>query len=401
MKKIKSLGIACSVVVAAVLMHSCEKQADDLGGTEVTSGLKSATTGKMSYIVTLNDLELNAELAATEGYATKKDKVSAAAAKLLKKLDVTDGELEHVYVSAMKGFAVKLPPGQLKKLEGDPSISRIEKDQVISLSPIVVKVKPGTDTPSDPSQDIPWGIARVNGGVDATGKTVWVIDTGVDFDHPDINVDSSRAANFTSDRDGDDLNGHGTHVAGTIAALDNEIGVVGVAAGATVVPVKVLNRRGSGTTSGVIAGIDYVAANAATGDVANMSLGGGVSTSLDEAVIAAAASGVKFALAAGNESDDANNHSPARANHPNIFTVSAMDSNDVFAYFSNYGNPPIEYCEPGVSIYSTYKGGGYATLSGTSMASPHMAGLLLLGAVHTDGYVSGDPDGDADPIGVN
>ncbi len=375
MKNLKRLGLVCGVLACAAVMYSCEKSADDVNSVETEASLKSAAPGKTSYIVTLNDLELNAQLASTLGYGKKKDKVSEAVEKLLKKLDVTDGEIEYVYASALKGFAVKLPPGQVKKLEGDPSIARIEEDQVIALSPIVVKVKPGTDSSGDPAQTIPWGITRVNGGVAAAGKTVWIIDTGVDFDHPDLNVDETRAANFTSDRDGDDLNGHGTHVAGTIAALDNEIGVVGVAAGATVVPVKVLNRRGSGTTSGVIAGIDYVDANAANGDVANMSLGGGVSTSLDDAVVAASAT-VKFALAAGNESDDANNHSPARANGANIYTVSAMDSSDEFAYFSNYGNPPIDYCEPGVSIYSTYKDGGYATLSGTSMASPHMCWVL-------------------------
>lgn len=107
---------------------------------------------------------------------------------------------------------------------------------------------------------------------------------------------------------------------------------------------------------------------------------------------------VKFALAAGNESDNANNHSPARVNGLNIFTVSAMDITDSWASFSNYGNPPIDFCAPGVSVYSTYLNGGYATLSGTSMASPHVAGLLLLGNINIDGYVKGDPDGKADPI---
>jgi subtilisin family serine protease len=173
--------------------------------------------------------------------------------------------------------------------------------------------------------------------------------------------------------------------------------VVGVAAGATVVSVRVLNRQGSGTTSGVIAGVNYVAEAAAQGDVANMSLGGGISEALDNAVIAASAK-VKFAIAAGNESMDANLSSPARANGNNIYTVSAMRQGDIWASFSNYGNPPVDYCAPGVYIFSTYKNGGYATLSGTSMAAPHVAGLLLLGRISTDGYVSGDPDGNADPI---
>ena len=130
-----------------------------------------------------------------------------------------------------------------------------------------------------------------------------------------------------------------------------------------------------------------------------MSLGGGVSPALDQAVVdAAQASGAIFCLAAGNEGDDANNHSPARANGTNIVTVSASDINDNFAYFSNYGNPPIDWCAPGVSIKSTWKNGGYNTISGTSMATPHVAGVLLLGAGKTSGTVNGDPDGDPDPI---
>ena len=131
-----------------------------------------------------------------------------------------------------------------------------------------------------------------------------------------------------------------------------------------------------------------------------MSLGGGISTTLDEAVLNAS-SVLKFALAAGNESDDADNHSPARVNGPNIYTISAMDSNDNWAYFSNYG-AGVDYCAPGYSIYSTYKSGGYETLSGTSMASPHVCGLLLITSnLTTDGYVNGDPDGDPDPIAHN
>jgi subtilisin family serine protease len=162
--------------------------------------------------------------------------------------------------------------------------------------------------------------------------------------------------------------------------------------------VKVLDRRGSGSYSGVIAGVDYVAANASPGDAANMSLGGPVSTALDQAVLNAASKGIKFAIAAGNESQDANNSSPARVNHQNVFTISAIDQNDVFASFSNYGNPPVDYAAPGVSIFSLYKGGGTTTMSGTSMASPHVCGLLLMGSIHSDGFAVGDPDGNPDPI---
>jgi subtilisin family serine protease len=157
----------------------------------------------------------------------------------------------------------------------------------------------------------------------------------------------------------------------------------------------------------VIKGVDYVGANGVSGDVANMSLGGGVSSALDNAVIAAAAKkGVAFTLAAGNESDTANNHSPARAggvsSNDTVYTVSAFgQTSDRFASFSNYGNPPIEWAEPGVSVLSTYKGGGYATMSGTSMAAPHLAGILVQGNVSKCGDVTGDRDTNADDIGCH
>lgn len=189
----------------------------------------------------------------------------------------------------------------------------------------------------------------------------------------------------------------GTHVAGTIAAINNDIGVVGVAAGATVVPIKVLGSRGSGSWSGIIAGIDHVAEKGAFGDVANMSLGGGVVPAVDDAVKAAAAKGIKFVLAAGNSSDNAINYSPARTNGPNIYTISAMWEGDTWVSFSNYGSP-VDYCAPGVYINSTWKNGEYNSISGTSMAAPHAAGVLLLGTENTCGIVGNDPDGNSDKI---
>ncbi|MBT8295515.1 MAG: S8 family peptidase, partial [Gramella sp.] len=287
---------------------------------------------------------------------------------------------------------------ELRKLK---EVAYIEEDRMVTYAPPSQKGKPSGGGSS--AQETPYGISRVNGGEAYTGSNVaWVVDTGIDLDHEDLNVDASRGFNaFTSGKDGrslDDGNGHGTHVAGTIAALDNNVGVIGVAAGATVVPVKVLDSRGSGSYSGVVAGVDYIGANGSNGDVANMSLGGPVSEALDDAVKAASASGVKFVLAAGNESDDANNHSPARVNGANIYTISAVDINDNFASFSNFGNPPVDYAAPGVAIKSTWKGGGYNTISGTSMASPHAAGVLLLGNASTSGTANGDPDGNADAI---
>jgi subtilisin family serine protease len=319
--------------------------------------------------------------------------------------------IKNKFNHALPAFVAELSDEQLEKLKKDKNVSYIEQDRIVSFAPPCGTPNGG---PCDgdggggsDSQETPYGITRVNGGVSYTGSGVaWIIDTGIDLDHPDLNVDASRGFNaFTKGKDGkslDDGNGHGSHVAGTVAAIDNTEGVIGVAAGATVIPVKVLDSRGSGSYSGVIAGVDHVGANGSSGDVANMSLGGPVSQALDDAVKnAAQSSGVKFVLAAGNESDDANNHSPARANGNNIYTISAMNSNDSWASFSNYGNPPVDYAAPGVSIRSTWKNGSYNTISGTSMAAPHAAGILLLGNASTDGNVLGDPDGNADPIIVH
>ena len=323
------------------------------------------------------------------------------------------GSARHVYEHSIHGFSAAMTAAAAGRLPGrNPNIAYCEQDQEVEAvqgGPFDFR-ELGRPAPNQPGQSIPWGVTRVHGGA-GTGSgsgTAWVIDTGIDLDHPDLNVDTGRSRNFSTGTSPDDGNGHGSHVAGIIGAKDNSIGVVGVSPGATLVAVRVLNNAGSGTNSGVIAGVDYVAANGANGDVANMSLGGGPSTALDDAVKAAAATGIKFTLAAGNESDSATNHSPARAEGANIFTVSAFakgakadDTIDPWASYSNYGNPPVDYAEPGSSIPSTYKGGGYATLSGTSMAAPHLAGILLTRNTPSTGTtVDDDPDGNPDPIGT-
>ncbi len=233
------------------------------------------------------------------------------------------------------------------------------------------------------------------------GVTVAIIDTGIDLDHPDLQnninpdksvtcIEKSPVKQVKCVTGGDDDNGHGSHVAGTVAAIDNSIGVVGVAPEAELWAIKVLDSQGSGRISWIVAGIDYVTANNA--DVANMSLGCECqNTALDDAISNSVASGVTYVVAAGNSGKDASSFSPA--NHPDVITVSAIaDSDgtcgsqggstsygedDTFASFSNDG-ALIEIAAPGVDIYSTYKDGSYYTASGTSMASPHVAGAAAL-----------------------
>lgn len=317
--------------------------------------------------------------------------------------------------SKVKGFAARVPAGRVEALRRDPRVLLVEPDRVLSLPrPVVGPAAPCSKNPSHPAcggggggggEVTPWGVTRVGGPRSGAGKTAWVIDTGVDFQHADLFVDPNCSASFvTSGRktggstSPDDAHGHGTHVAGTIAAKDNDQDVVGVAAGARICSVRVLDGSGSGWTSWVVSGVDFVAQRAAVGDVANMSLGGGASSTLDNAVLAAAGEGVKFALAAGNESTHAGTRSPARVNHANVWTVSAIGSNGCLASFSNYGNPPVDRAAPGVGVLSTRDGGGTTTFSGTSMAAPHVAGILLLGSVGSLGTACNDPDGNPDPI---
>ncbi len=381
-------------MVIAIVIVSCEKAEEISVISEQTEFIThSETVIPGQYIVLLKSTGLKSAYKNKEEAdlaVLRKAQTISSAAK------VNLGEPKMVYSYALEGIVVNITESDARQLQNADGIKGVYPDKMVTLK------KPGTVPTDPPAETIPYGITRVGGGATyMNDHKAWIIDTGIDMNHPDLNVDQVNGATFVSrTTTPEDDNGHGTHCAGIVAAIDNEIGVIGVAAGATVVPVKVLDRKGSGAYSVIIAGVDYVAANAETGDVANMSLGGGVYEPIDDAVIALANSGVLVALAAGNESDDANNHSPARANAPNIYTVSAMDVNDYFASFSNYGNPPIDYCAPGVSILSTYKGDAYATMSGTSMAAPHVCGLLLAtgGNITTDGYVNGDPDGNADPI---
>ena len=385
------------LIVSALLVLlwvSCEKNESSLT-PEADDVTQSGQVIPGQYIVVLKSGAVNLK-AASLTYEGRKAAVKESAKAFLPERDLNERPFLQVYGTAVKGFAAELSDNELTQLQNNSNVEKIYPDRMF-----ILRGKPPVVDPTPPAQTVPYGIARVGTG-DGTGKTAWVIDTGIDYDHPDLLVDATRAQTFvTRTTTADDDNGHGTHCAGIIAALNNEIGVVGVAAGATVVPVKVLDKRGSGAYSQIIAGVDYVTSNASPGDAANLSLGGSIYEPIDLAVEALGASGVYVALAAGNESDDAEYHSPARAEGVNLFTISACDSQDAWAYFSNYGTH-VDFCEPGVNVLSTYKGGGYTTMSGTSMAAPHMAGILLMtgGKPVADGFVSGDPDGNPDPIGI-
>jgi aqualysin 1 len=212
-----------------------------------------------------------------------------------------------------------------------------------------------------------------------SGVNAYIIDSGIDRAHTDLSVVGH--INFAGGKNRD-CNGHGTHVAGTVAAEDNAQDVVGAAPGAPLTGVKVLGCSGSGKYSGVIKGVDWVTANANKPAVANMSLGGGVSTALDDAVKRSANSGVFYSIAAGNEAANACNSSPARAGtHSGVATTAATNVSNAETSWSNYGSC-VDIWAPGSSILSTRLGGGTTTMSGTSMAAPHIGGT---GALYLSG----------------
>lgn len=401
MKKVNHI-LALSFAIVAITLVSCFKDNESLlnvseaelaqqslidserqaNEAHVISYTSNVIPGQ--YIVVYKDDALAESNLVNLSYPDRQQVMKEKSSSTVRESKIPIEKIKFVYGTALKGFSlINTTETEIEQLIKDPQIAYIEQDQTISVS---MGGPPGGGGGGG-GQQTPWGITRVNGGVSGAGLKAWIIDSGIDLDHPDLNVDVANSANFARGNSANDGNGHGTHVAGTVAALDNTEGVIGVAAGASVVAVRVLNNNGSGSTSGVIAGVNYVGASAGSNDVANMSLGGGVSTALDNAVIAASGT-CPFALAAGNESNHASNHSPARANGPNIYTVASMTSSNSWSSFSNYGQPPVDYIAPGSSVYSTYKGGGYATLSGTSMASPHVCGILLLGNISNGGTVT-------------
>ncbi len=250
-----------------------------------------------------------------------------------------------------------------------------------------------------PGETLPWNIERVGYG-DGTGKTVWIIDSGIDTDHPDLNVDLTRCASFIYGMPSyEDGYGHGTNVAGIIAAKNNGTGMLGVATNATIVALRVFDDLGAGTVSRAISAVNHISNYGKPGDVVNMSLGGGISGTLDEAVRLAATKGILFAIAAGNSAVDCKDNSPARVDAPGVYTISAMDTYNVLWDRSNFG-ASVDFTAPGVNVTVTTKNGSIGGGAfGTSMAAPHVAGILLLrGQVFSQGFVSGDKDGMPDPV---
>ncbi|MEK7746182.1 MAG: S8 family peptidase [Elusimicrobiota bacterium] len=289
--------------------------------------------------------------------------VQAAGGIVLKKLWLIDA------------LAILAPNQKTQKLDSvlaaTPDVKRVEEDYYQNW------LQNG-ETPEPEGQKLPWGVERVNAKgawavTRGAGVKVAVVDTGVDFDHPDLKLAGGFNV-ITHDKNYKDDNGHGSHVAGTIAAQDNGEGVVGVAPEVSLYGVKVLDANGSGTFADVVEGIQWTVENKM--DVANFSLGASQGTqALEDAVNAAAKGGVAVIAAAGNSGGSVG----YPAAYSSVIAISASSNKDKLAYFSSRG-PEVDFIAPGVNVDSTYMGGGYSSLSGTSMACPHAAGLAALAA---------------------
>ncbi|MEU3186305.1 S8 family peptidase [Streptomyces sp. NPDC006923] len=348
-------AIATVATVAAIVGAgtALPAQAAPAEGRVLHAGAAEAISG--SYIVTLKK---------TAGF-----KASAAQGKEL--VAEYGGKVNRTYTSALNGYAATLSATEAKRLAADPAVASVEQDQKVYAT--------GTQT------NAPWGLDRVdqanlplNGTYSypdsaGSGTTVYVLDTGVRITHQQIAGRASYGYDFVdNDATAQDGYGHGTHVATTVAGT-----TYGVAKQAKIVAVRVLGNDGSGTTAGVIAGVDWITANHVASSVANVSLGGGASTTLDNAVRNSIASGVTYSIAAGNAGAPAANYSPARV--PTAITVGATTRTDARASYSNYGST-VDIFAPGSAITAGWNTSDTATLTGdgTSFAAPHVSGAAAI-----------------------
>jgi subtilisin len=369
MQRRRIAGVALTTILITTVSMS---------GVSAAPRVGAATTGR--YIVVLND------------------SVSAPGEVAAEHARTTGARVRRVYRSALKGYSATLSSDRVAALRADPRVAYLAADRPVHTTGQVLPT--GIDR-----LDAERSSTRSGDGTGTVNVDVAVLDTGIDIDHPDLHV--AGGVNCVGGSSFDDDHLHGTHVAGTVAAKDNHIGVVGVAPGARLWAVKVLDATGSGTFESVICGVDWVTAHRSTIEVANMSLGGEASeppgagcTTGDpfhDAVCRSVQAGVTYAVAAGNDARNAGAFAPA--SYDEVMTVSALadfdgkpggktpgrtclpprtrEQDDSFANFSNFGRD-IDLIAPGVCILSTVPGGGYRHADGTSMASPHVAGAAAL-----------------------
>ncbi|MBN1546476.1 MAG: S8 family serine peptidase [Syntrophaceae bacterium] len=313
-----------------------------------------------------------------------KNKVKAHQAKNNIKGSAILAEFEDV----IAGYSAKLNPAEVKKLQEDADVEGVYQDFEVNLGPIPAEMA----TPQDFTAQsyVTCAVGRAGGPVNSTGKStwIWILDTGIDLNHPDLNVKTAFAQSFITGQSAEDGHGHGTHCAGIAAAKMNTIGPTGVSAGAWVVPVKVLSNSGSGSFTSVINGLNWVARYDIPGDVVSMSLGAypvsncavansALRTAIYNLTRPWATSGTYVVMATGNNGNcnGAAYCLPGCINMARTYTVGALDCNMKRASYSNYKVGTVDWVAVGTGVWSTYKNGGYATMSGTSMATPVVAGV--------------------------
>ncbi|WP_018624011.1 S8 family serine peptidase [Kangiella aquimarina] len=319
---------------------------------------------KGQYIVVLKDDAVTANMGLFSSNASEQA-IAMVSDNLSRKYQA---QVQRTFTKAVKGGVFNMSEKAAQKLAQDPNVLLVEEDQIVSINAT--------------QNNATWGLDRIDQrnlplsgsytyNTTASNVNAYIIDTGILGSHSEFSGRFMGGYDFVdNDSNPNDCNGHGTHVAGTVGGS-----TYGVAKGVKLYGLKVLGCNGSGTNSGVIAGIDWVANNHVKPAVANMSLGGGASSATDNAVANLVASGVTVAVAAGNDNSNACNYSPAR--EPSAITVGSTTSSDSRSSFSNYGSC-LDIYAPGSSITSAWSNGGTNTISGTSMASPHVAGVAAL-----------------------
>lgn len=361
------LGItALLLTLFAVGCETQETLNPTLEEVQTLDGKPTTIPGK--YIITLHEDNLNYRK--TNDYDQAQAGMRKVAEDIVAKYGVSPVQVDKVYGSLLTGFSATLFPSQLAALRNDPNVQYIEEDGIAYK---FVDVTQNSAT---------WGLDRIDQanlplsttytyGQTGEGVKVFILDTGIKYDHPDFEGRAIRGYSGYNDLGGD-VDGHGTHVAGTVGSF-----TYGVAKKTTLVSVKVLGDTGSGSFSTIIAGLDWVLANKGTSPaVINMSLGGsGTNTTLNSAVKRLYDAKVPVIVAAGNSNQDASGFTPANA--PEAYAVGSSTNTDVRSSFSNFG-PIVKIFAPGSSITSTTVNGSFGALSGTSMASPHVAGAAAL-----------------------
>ncbi|PHI19947.1 peptidase S8 [Lewinellaceae bacterium SD302] len=394
---IRVLNYAILLLCCAIVFVGCEQENLSPDITEAAADLKPASdegniiadqyiftfrpdviAGARSYLDMNTIANREEKIRQMETYNAQ---VAAQIDDVLAQAGILPSAVIAKYTALEAGVALKLDEATYTRFSANPAVAAVEYDRIVELPPFNVESIEGGGTGR--AQTTPCAINNAGGSVSANqSRWAWIIDSGIDLDHPDLNVvtNGTYARSFVGGS-ANDCNGHGTHVAGIVGAKNNSFGSRGVAANAPVVPVRVFGCSGGSASSTIINGINHVATYDYPGDVANLSLGGyygsGCSnnTPYRNPILSLGQGGTYVCIAAGNSSANTSYYAPGCVNGTRVYTVSSMTCGNSFSSFSNYNMNPVDYIATGSSVYSTYLNGGYATLSGTSMATPVVAGI--------------------------